>query len=217
VTHHLFDFAQMTPLERYKMLCGVVVPRPIALVTSLNGEGRVNAAPFSFFNVFSEDPAQIVLGLQHSAVGEPKDTTRNLAQAGEFVVNMVDEPMAETMNLCAIDFPSDVSEIEELGIATEPGVRVAVPRIAHAPFSLECRRTVSLAFSASREILIGEVLAIHARHGLTDPASLHTDPDRYRPIGRLAGAAYCRQGQVFTLRRVLYEEWSKRRRADIDP
>ncbi len=209
MTHHIFDFADMTPLDRYKLLCGVVVPRPIALVTSKDAQGRVNAAPFSFFNVFSEDPAQIVLGLQHRA-GAPKDTTRNLAQAGEFVVNMVDEPLAEKMSLCAIEFPSDLSEIEELGIATEPGVRVAVPRMALAPVALECRKTVSLAFSASREILIGEVLAVHARHGLTDPVNLHTDTDRYRPIGRLAGASYCRQGEVFKLPRLTYDEWIKR-------
>src|SRR5215475_13507465 len=149
--HHLFDFARMAPLERYKLLCGVVVPRPIALVTSIDAEGRVNAAPFSFFNVFSEDPPQIVLGLQHKPAGEPKDTTRNLAEVREFVVNMVDEPLAEAMNLCATDFPAGVSEIEVLGIATEPGARVTVPHIAAAPFALECRKILSLAFSQSRE------------------------------------------------------------------
>jgi len=209
VTHRLFDFAQMTPLERYKLLCGVVVPRPIALVTSKDEEGKVNAAPFSFFNVFSEDPPQIVLGLQHRACGQPKDTTANIAGSGEFVVNMVDEPLAETMNLCATDFPPDVSEIEALGIATEPGARVAVPRIAAAPFALECRKVLSLAFSRSREILIGEVLAIHWREGLVDTERLYIDPHRYRPIGRLAGSAYCRQGDVFLLHRVAYDAQSR--------
>jgi flavin reductase (DIM6/NTAB) family NADH-FMN oxidoreductase RutF len=210
MTHRLFDFSAMSPTGRYKLLCGVVVPRPIALVTSVDAEGRVNAAPFSFFNVFSEDPAQIVLGLQHKSVGDPKDTTRNLARAGEFVVNMVDEPLAETMSLCATAFPAEVGEIAALGIATAPSARVSVPRIAAAPFALECRRTVSLAFSPAREILIGEVLAVQAREGLTDPDSLYTDSARYRPIGRLAGAAYCRQGEVFELPRLTYEEWLKR-------
>jgi flavin reductase (DIM6/NTAB) family NADH-FMN oxidoreductase RutF len=206
---HLFDFARMAPLERYKLLCGVVVPRPIALVTSIDAQGRVNAAPFSFFNVFSDDPPQIVLGLQHKAASEPKDTTRNLEEAREFVVNMVDEPLAETMNLCATDFPPGVSEIEVLGIATEPGARVAVPRIAAAPFALECRKVLSLAFSQSREILIGEVLAIHGREGLVDTEKLYVDPYRYRPIGRLAGSAYCRQGEMFLLHRVRYDQLSK--------
>lgn len=207
MTHHLFDFAQMTAIERYKLLCGVVVPRPIALVTSIDARGRANAAPFSFFNVFSEDPPQVVLGLQHKAAGQPKDTTRNLADAQEFVINMVDEPLAETMNLCAIDFPPGVSEIETLNIATEPGVRVAVPRIAAAPFALECRKTVSLAFSPAREILIGEVLAVHARQELIDLKKLYIDPQRYRPIGRLAGSAYCRQGEIFLLHRATYDDF----------
>jgi flavin reductase (DIM6/NTAB) family NADH-FMN oxidoreductase RutF len=207
--HHLFDLARMAPLERYKLLCGVVVPRPIALITSMDGQGRVNAAPFSFFNVISEDPPQIVLGLQHKASGDPKDTTRNLAKAREFVINMVDEPLAEAMNLCATDFPAGISEIKVLGIATEPSARVAVPRIAAAPFALECRKTLSLAFSQSREILIGEVLAIHGCEGLADTEKLYVDPDRYRPIGRLAGSAYCRQGEVFLLHRVPYIQLSK--------
>jgi flavin reductase (DIM6/NTAB) family NADH-FMN oxidoreductase RutF len=209
MTSDIYIFSELKPIERYKLLCGIVVPRPIALVTSLDSAGRVNAAPFSFFNVFSEEPAQIVLGLQHKAPGEPKDTTRNLTRAKSFVVNMVDEPLAETMNLCATDFPPDVSEIEALGIETAKSTLVDPPRIAAAPFALECRRSMSLAFHETRELLIGEVLAIHARSDLTDAKSFYTDPHRYRPIGRLAGSAYCRQGDVFEMRRLPYEEWRK--------
>lgn len=211
MAHHLFDFARLGPTERYKLLCGVVVPRPIALVTSIDEEGRVNAAPFSFFNVFSDDPPQIVLGLQHRQWGGLKDTTRNLSRAGEFVVNMVDEPLADTMNLCATDFPPEIGEVEALAIATSPGIRTAVPWIAAAPFALECRKVVSLAFSTTREILIGEVLCVHAREGLTDPDRLYTDPERYRPIGRLAGTGYCRQGEVFEMPRLSYQEWLARK------
>ena len=211
MSHRYYDFENLAPINRYKLLCGIVVPRPIALVTSLDEAGRVNAAPFSFFNVFSEDPAQIILGLQHKAIGSPKDTTRNLSRAGSFVVNMVDEPLVEAMNLCATDFPADVSETEALGIATLPSTRIPVPRIANAPFSLECRRSVSLAFSPTREILIGEVLAVHAREDLINHEALYIDTKRYRPVGRLAGAGYCRQGEVFEMRRVPYEEWRQSR------
>ncbi len=206
-----FDFAALQAIERYKLLCGIVVPRPIALVTSVDARGRVNAAPFSFFNAFSEDPAQVVLGLQHKPEGGPKDTTRNIARAQAFVVNMVDEPLAELMNICATDFPPDVSEIEELGIATAPCRHIAVPRIAAAPFALECKRIVTLAFSDTREMLIGEVLAVHARDGLADPASHYVDTGAYRPIGRLAGTAYCHQGEVFKMERISYETWRQRR------
>ncbi len=171
--------------------------------------GRVNATPFSFFNVFSEEPAQIVLGLQHKAPGEPKDTTRNLTRAKSFVVNIVDEPLAETMNLCATDFPPGVSEIEALGIETAKSTLVEPPRIAAAPFAFECRRSMSLVFHETRELLIGEVLAIYARSDLTDAKTFYTDPHRYRPIGRLAGNAYCRQGDVFEMQRLTYEQWRK--------
>ena len=207
-----FDFASLTKEQRYKLLIGILVPRPIALVTSLDDAGRVNAAPFSFFNVFSDDPAQIVLGLQHRGPGAPKDTTRNLASRKAFVVNMVDEALAPVMNDCAIDFPPDVSEIEALGIDTRPGVKVAVPHIAAAPFALECTKVVSLAFSDSRELLIGEVVYVHARPGLTNPDNLRTDPHAYRPIGRLAGNGYARQGEVFDMTRETYAEWARRNR-----
>ena len=210
MSSQFYDFATLEPVKRYKLLCGIVVPRPIALVTSRDDAGRFNAAPFSFFNVFSEDPAQIVLGLQHKGIGNPKDTTRNLANAKNFVVNMCDESMAELMNACATDFPSDVSETEALGIATTPGVKVDVPRITAAPFALECRKAVSLAFSPTREILIGEVLAVHARNTLVDPANLYIDTTKYRPIGRLAGHSYSRQGEVFELKRQTYAEWKER-------
>src|SRR5579864_9307133 len=96
-----FSFHDLAPRDRYKLLCAVVVPRPIALVTTLDENGALNAAPFSFFNVFSEDPALVVLGLQHRPDGTPKDTTRNIHRCGEFVVHMVDEALASAMNDCA--------------------------------------------------------------------------------------------------------------------
>jgi flavin reductase (DIM6/NTAB) family NADH-FMN oxidoreductase RutF len=115
VGHLSFNFAELQPSQRYKLLCGLVVPRPIALVTSISREGIVNAAPFSFFNVFSEHPALLVLGLQHNQDGSPKDTTRNIHLSGEFVVNLVDEALAEAMNLTATDFPPGEGEPMALG------------------------------------------------------------------------------------------------------
>ena len=102
----------------------------------------VNAAPFSFFNVFSENPALIVLGLQHNADGTPKDTTRNIQVSGEFVVNLVDEAIADAMNLTATDFPPGESEPLALDLPTLPSLLVKPPRLAAAPAAFECRRTV---------------------------------------------------------------------------
>jgi flavin reductase (DIM6/NTAB) family NADH-FMN oxidoreductase RutF len=107
-----FDLAKLAARDRYKLLGGLVVPRPIALVTSCSAEGHDNAAPFSFFNVLAEEPPIVVLGIGVAASGGAKDTTNNIRDTGGFVVNLVDEPIADAMNLCAIDFPPEVSEID---------------------------------------------------------------------------------------------------------
>ncbi len=196
-----FDFAVLDKPARYKLLSGIIVPRPIAFVTTRSESDIVNAAPQSFFNVFSDDPPLIMLGLQHKPDLTRKDTTRNIEQAGEFVVNMVDEPMAQAMNDAAADFPAGTSEPELLGLALAPSNTGSVPRLAAAPFALECRKTVSLAFGPNRELLIGEVIGLHARAGLLDPTTLRVDFAAYRPVGRLFGEFYTRQTEVFAMKR----------------
>src|ERR1700719_4263892 len=209
-----FPLRDLSPHDRYKLLCGVVVPRPIALVTTLDENGKVNAAPFSFFNVFSEDPPLVVLGLQHKADSAPKDTTRNIHRSGQFVVHMVDEALASAMNDCAVDFPYGNSEVEATGLATLPSIDVAVPRLAAAPSALECRQQVALAFGPQRELLVGEVLRLHAREGLIDEARMHVDLDVYRPVGRLFGNLYATQRDVFALARESHAQWLARARSD---
>jgi flavin reductase (DIM6/NTAB) family NADH-FMN oxidoreductase RutF len=204
------SFHDLKPHDRYKLLCGVVVPRPIALVTTLDENGAVNAAPFSFFNVFSEDPPLVVLGLQRKADLGPKDTTRNIHRDGEFVVHMVDEALAAAMNDCAVDFPAGSSEVTAAGLATLPSVDVRVPRLAAAPFALECRRNVVLSFSPGRELLVGEVLRLHAREGLLDTANMHVDLAAYRPIGRMFGNLYTYQRDTFAMDRESHAQWSAR-------
>jgi flavin reductase (DIM6/NTAB) family NADH-FMN oxidoreductase RutF len=196
-----FDFSEVDPQTRYKLLCGAIVPRPIAFVTSMNAVGTVNAAPYSFFNVFSEDPPLVVLGLQRKPDRTQKDTTGNIELHGEFVVNLVDEPLAAAMNDAAAEFPANISEATMLGPPLAPSSLVAVPRLADAPFALECRKTVTLAFGPQRELLIGEVIAFHARPGLIDAATLRVDFGAYRPVGRLFGDLYTRQTDVFAMKR----------------
>jgi flavin reductase (DIM6/NTAB) family NADH-FMN oxidoreductase RutF len=209
-------FADLTALERYKLLCAAICPRPIALVTCVSPTGVVNAAPFSFFNVFSEEPALIVLGLQHRAREDgsryAKDTSRNIADAGMFVVNMVDEPLAEAMNITAIDFPPDVSEIDAAGLTLKPGVTVPVPRIAEAPFAFECTKHSVLTFSPTREMVIGEVVHIHARAGLVDEATKRVSLTDYKPVGRMFANDYSRQNDRFSMTRESYAEWANGRR-----
>jgi flavin reductase (DIM6/NTAB) family NADH-FMN oxidoreductase RutF len=216
MTAYSAAFTDLSAQERYKLLCAAICPRPIALVTCVSETGVVNAAPFSFFNVFSEEPALIVLGLQHrpAKVGDrriPKDTSRNIARAGMFVVNMVDEAIAEGMNITAIDFPPDVSEVDAAGFTLLPGVTLPVPRIAEAPFAFECRKHSTLSFSPTREMVIGEVVHIHARAGLVDPATLRVSQADYKPVGRLFANDYSRQNERFELKRDTYAEWAAKR------
>jgi flavin reductase (DIM6/NTAB) family NADH-FMN oxidoreductase RutF len=206
------SFADLAPRDRYKLLCATIVPRPIALVTTISPDGVVNAAPFSFFNVFSEDPALIVLGLQHKPDGDAKDTTRNIALSGVFVVNLVDEALAEAMNVCSVDLPPGESEIAAAGLTLVDGVEVPVPHVAEAPFALECRREVSLAFGAQREILVGEVLRLHARPGLLEADGWRVNAERYHPVGRLFGDLYARQSDRFALLRPSYADWARKSR-----
>ena len=208
-----FSLGDLSPHDRYKLLCSIVIPRPIALVTTLDVNGAVNAAPFGFFNVFSENPPMVVLGLQHKTDRSPKDTTRNIHRDGQFVVNMVDEALAAAMNECAVDFPAGESEVVATGLATLPSIDVAVPRLAAAPFALECRRNVSLAFGPQRELLVGEVLRIHAREGLVDAATMYVDLTAYRPIGRLFGNLSTYQRESFVMDRESHSQWSARVRA----
>jgi flavin reductase (DIM6/NTAB) family NADH-FMN oxidoreductase RutF len=201
------DLTTLPSALRYKLLAGLVVPRPIALVTTLGPGGIINAAPFSFFNVFSEDPALVVLGLSARPDGLPKDTLVHVRETGAFVVNLVDEALAVRMNLCAVDFPPDVSEVEAAGLEVLPGVSIPVPRIADAPAALECRHYTTLEVSIKRHLVIGSVVRLHARPGIIDPERLHVNLDAYRPVARLFGNLYARLGEKFALKRRSFSEW----------
>ena len=204
-----FDFAETPPATRYKLLAGLVVPRPIALITTRSKEGIVNAAPFSFFNVFAEDPALVVVGLQGHPDGRLKDTTLNIRAAGTFVVNLVDEPLVTAMNDCAMDFPPGVGEPQALGLATAPGVHVPVPRLAGAPVALECRQVTMMCFGPTRDLIVGEVVGLFVRGGIVDPVTLRTDYDALAPVARLAGALYARVSDRFAIERKSYAEWAQ--------
>jgi flavin reductase (DIM6/NTAB) family NADH-FMN oxidoreductase RutF len=208
------DLAALAPALRYKLLAALVVPRPIALVTTVGPDGLVNAAPFSFFNVFSEDPALVILGIQARADGTPKDTLKHIRETGIFVVNLVDEAIADQMNVCSVDFPTDMSEIEAAGLTLVPGVSVPVPRIAEAPAALECRHHMTLEVTSRRHLCIGAVVRLHARPGIIDPARLHVNLDAYKPVARLFGNFYARLGEKFALKRRSFAEWQADAGAD---
>jgi flavin reductase (DIM6/NTAB) family NADH-FMN oxidoreductase RutF len=193
--------------ERYKLLSALVVPRPISFVTTVNEQGVVNAAPYSFFNVFSEDPPLVVIGIGRRSDGSLKDTALNIEANGEFVVNLVDEGIAHAMNVAATDFPPDQSEIDHADLDLVPSSLVAPPRIREAPAALECRNHTTLLVATDRRLVVGEVLAVHTQDGLVDPATLRLDLDAYRPVGRLFANLYCRTRDTFELVRMSYADW----------
>ncbi|MGF1554343.1 MAG: flavin reductase family protein [Paracoccaceae bacterium] len=186
------DFADLDARSVYKLLTATVIPRPVAWVTTVSTAGVVNAAPYSFFNVFGKRPALMVLGLQHRPDGSPKDTTANIRATGEFVVNILTPDLAETMVATAAAYPAHRGEPAALGLALAPSAAVAPPRLADAPVAFECRRTVALGFTGDRELLVGEALAIEAREGLIDPGTLRVDWGGDMPLARLFADRYAR-------------------------
>ena len=207
--------ADLPPDRIYKLLVSTVMPRPIALVSTLSADGIVNAAPFSFFNVFSNAPPLLVIGIEGNKRGDGrphKDTAENIHRSGEFVVNLVSYAMAEPMVVCAIDFPDGESEVAAAGLGTLPSKQIAAPRIAEAPVSFECRTYSTMALPYDRTIVTGEILHLHIRDDAIDE-NLHVDADALDLIGRMHGAAwYTRTRDRFEAPRIPLAEWRARRK-----
>jgi flavin reductase (DIM6/NTAB) family NADH-FMN oxidoreductase RutF len=200
--------------ERYKLLTGLVIPRPIAFVTSVSKEGVVNAAPFSFFNLVADEPAVCVIGIDPRPSGGPKDTSVNILARREYVVNLVDEALGPKMNLAATDFPPEVSEVEAVGFDLAPSVKVKTPRLAEAPVSLECTLREAVELGPDHYVFLGNVLYLHAREGLVDPSNLRTDLSVYRPLARLSGNQYASLGPTLVHERLSYAQWKARKAAE---
>lgn len=206
------DITALAPIDQYKLLASTVVPRPIALVTTISDEFGDNAAPYSFFNCMGEDPPVMVLGLETKRHNQAlKDTTVNIRDNGQFVIHLVDEAMAQAMNICAIDFPSNISEVEEAGLTLTPSRVVRPKRIVEAPVAFECEKIALLQIGPTRNIAIGKVVRMHVRDGLLDPVTHYINPDLYRPIGRMFGKLYARMSDRFEMEVPSYEAWQRER------
>jgi flavin reductase (DIM6/NTAB) family NADH-FMN oxidoreductase RutF len=202
------DPAKQSPANNYKLLTNLVVPRPIAWITSQSAEGVVNLAPFSFFNAIGVDPVYLIVSVGLNDAGQPKDTARNIDANREFVVNMVTEDLFDAMNLSAADFPPHVSELEASGLHAAPSVHVAVPRIAEAQVSMECKlyRAESL---GSNRLIIGEVVMFHVADHLVGE---RLRVNGFAPIGRLGSpSVYCRTTDRFDVPRISYAQWCARK------
>ena len=188
-----------------RVLTGVIVPRPIAFVSSISTEGIVNLAPFSFFNAMAYDPATIVLGISRSAGWKEKDTLANIEATSEFVVNVVVDDIAEAMNSTAAEFPADVDEFEVGGLTAAPSELVRAPRVAESPVNMECRlnQVVAVGDGTKHAIVIGEIVLMHIRDDIINGHRINHQ--RLKPVGRLAGNMYCNTHDVYELVRPMYD------------
>ena len=201
------DPALQTKADNYKLLTNLVVPRPIAWVTTQSPAGLVNLAPYSFFNAVGSDPLYVIVSVGNNDAGQPKDTAVNISATGEFVVNMVTEDLFDAMNISAADFPPDQSELAATQLATAPCVHVKVPRVAQAQVSLECKLHSAQALGANT-LIIGEVVMFHVADHLIGPR-MHVN--NFAPIGRLGSpSVYCRTTDRFDIARISYAQWLKR-------
>lgn len=195
-----FDFSAISAQDRYRLLTNFIGPRPIALVGTRSLAGQNNAAPMSFFNVFSHEPPLVVLGIQNRGNGDEKDTVANIRRTGEFVVNMVDLSLAEAMITCSVNFPSDVDELAFAGLTPVPCRRIDAARIAESPCSFECRVERILEYP-SRVLIVGEVLDMHVEDRCMDAEQRYVNPDTYQPIARLHADTYITSDRQFELKK----------------
>ncbi|AYV47661.1 flavin reductase family protein [Caulobacter flavus] len=205
------DFASITAYQRYKLMASLIVPRPIALVTTINADGVVNAAPFSMFNMLGEEPPLVMISVNLLASGGLKDTAANIVESGQFVVHLADEAIAAKMHACGEALPADQSELDKVGLTTAPSVEIVPPRIAEAPVAFECALWETIR-TDSRLIFFGKVLHLHAREGLIDTQAWRVSLQDYFPVGRFGASFYVTTRDRFSLE----DEAGKVRETEID-
>jgi flavin reductase (DIM6/NTAB) family NADH-FMN oxidoreductase RutF len=197
----ILDPGAISTSEMYRFLIGVVVPRPIAFVSTVGADGPFNVAPFSFFNAITSRPPLIGISISPRA-GAPKDTLRNLRATGDFVVNIVDEPLLARAVRASGDWAAEVSEFELTGLTPVPSQRVRSPRVGESPVSLECRleREIALGDAA---FVVGEILCAHVDERVLTEGRV--DIARLAPAGRLGGDGYTIVRDVTHLARPIVE------------
>lgn len=207
----LFNFDEMPPNDRYKLLVSTVVPRPIALVTSVDAAGIVNAGPYSFFNAMSSNPAIVVIGVGKPS-GKMKDTGTNIRTTREFVVNLVSEKILDQMNVTAIDFPPEVDELAEAGLTAAPCDLVRAPRIAESPVAMECILNQVIDIGPSNDIVIGEVKRFHIADEHVNLERMHVDTPALELVGRMHGAGwYARTTDRVEVKRIPLDQWDAKK------
>ncbi|MCB0194016.1 MAG: flavin reductase family protein [Anaerolineae bacterium] len=194
------DPSELSSRDSYRLLISVVIPRPIAWVSTLGVDGTLNLAPYSFFNAVSGDPPTVIFSVGQRE-GQPKDTLRNIQETGEFVVNLPDRLLAETMVKTAGEWNYDVDEFEVAGLETTPSIGVKPPRVATAPIAMEAKSIQIIPIDGSPNTLIlGRIVRFHIQEGLFLPKGT-VDAKAFNPVARLGSADYATLGEILTILR----------------
>lgn len=206
-----FDFQSMAPMDRYELLLGAIVPRPIAIVTTVSENGAVNGAPYSLFNVVSHDPPVIMIAALPHPEGRLKDTAANIFATREFVVNLVPRTIAEAMNVTNIDAPAGTNELALAGLVTVPSTVVKPARLAESPVAFECRLLNALSFNVHQAVMFGEVVSAFVSDELVlDAPRGIVDTPRLDLFGAMHAARwYCAATDRFEMVRPTWAQWLK--------
>ncbi len=195
------DLSTLPKRDVYRILSSLVLPRPIAWITTVDGAGRVNLAPFSsFMGIFG--PPMLAITLGRRSDGSLKDTHRNLKERGEAVVHLADLPLLTALHASAAEVEPDISEVERLGLATEASLQVSPPRLRDAPVALECRLNRELELGPASTLVLLDVLMTHAAERIWSAGHDCADASLWTPVTRLASVAgpnYGALGQTFHL------------------
>jgi flavin reductase (DIM6/NTAB) family NADH-FMN oxidoreductase RutF len=204
-----FDFDSMTPAARFAFLTSAVVPRPIALITTLTPQGGCNAAPYTFFSIAGTEPPVVTVAVLPTPDGRMKDTGANILYTKEFVVNLVSEELATAMNLTCIDAPAAIDELALAGLAAAPSVKVKPPRVERSPVSLECVLHTTVPLSQNQLIVVGRIVQAHARDEIVqDTSEPALDTNSMHLIGGMHGAKwYARTSDLFAMDRPTWANW----------
>lgn len=195
----VIDVANTPVVDVYHAMVGVVTPRPIAWVTTIDSQGRVNLAPFSFFNAFGANPPIVVFSPTLRRDGTKKDTLLNLEVLGEFVVHASTAEFAEKINRSSTELPPGESEVDLIGLHTTASLKIKPPRLTEAPVAMECRVRQILPMGdgpIAANLVIGEVLTIHINDAVLDPNG-RVDPRKLKTVARLGGDFWCHTSDLF--------------------
>jgi len=189
--------------DNYKLLIGSILPRPIAVVTTLSSSGVVNAAPFSYFNIITANPPMVSISVQRKN-GELKDTSRNAIEKGEFVVHISDASYIEQINVTAANLPPEESEVALAGLTLAASHKIAVPGVSEAKIRMECLLEQTIQLGGTKEnpacdLLIGRIVCFHIDESVYEDGQI--DVKALNPVSRLAGSSYAKLGEIFSIER----------------